>query len=814
MTERAAIESAATSALLSIHDLPFPVAIVVRSGFVLQCNSPWLSMAGTADAFDVVTATGVSVADALRLNSMIRAAIAETPGDAGAKSGATELDIPNLELVRWSRCYAAPLADDQAVISIVPIRSQPVLDRADDVRAVLEDAYAYMSEGVVILDRDLKVLLSTGFASNLLGRPGYANEGLFAFDQIHPADLPTAVKTVEQLLTRAGEQATIEVRLATAAGGWRWFEAITTNLIEHPAVGGILVLLRDIGARKDAEEFASRIVRLFDESPDLVLVLDRATRPIYRNAALTNLLMTHSEHPTERRHAERNLIREVRRRLPRQVIVGTQPTWQGEAHIDLDGGRTLSLVIVVSQQDGTTAFIAGIGRDITDRKRLEAQLEHQASHDSLTDLPNRVTFLRELAGALAVQASADTHLGVLFLDLDNLKDVNDSVGHHVGDALLIDVARRLRSAIRPFDVVARLGGDEFAVLCRHLPDTETAHDVAERVRRELTGRSIIDRTDVFLSASIGIVTAGPHRPVEVSPEVDAMAVLRDADTAMYRAKQLGRARVETFTEDLRARAHLRRQLTADLEQAISNDELHIDFQPIYSLTEGRFTSVETLLRWRHPRLGELAPSSFIDLAEESGLIEPIGRWVLESAVRDIASMPASIPPVSLHVNVSPRQLSSADDFAEVISAALAQWGFEPSRLTLEITESTLLDAAAEAGARLAEVRALGVCTAIDDFGTGYSSLAYLRRFAMEELKLDGTFVRDLHTEPDSRAVVKAVIDLAHSLRMVVTAEEVSEQEQLDVLRDLGCDRVQGFLLAGSTDLAGLVERLATPVPPS
>lgn len=168
MTERAAIESAATSALLSIHDLPFPVAIVVRSGFVLQCNSPWLSMAGTADAFDVVTATGVSVADALRLNSMIRAAIAETPGDAGAKSGATELDIPNLELVRWSRCYAAPLADDQAVISIVPIRSQPVLDRADDVRAVLEDAYAYMSEGVVILDRDLKVLLSTGFASNLL----------------------------------------------------------------------------------------------------------------------------------------------------------------------------------------------------------------------------------------------------------------------------------------------------------------------------------------------------------------------------------------------------------------------------------------------------------------------------------------------------------------------------------------------------------------------------------------------------------------------------------------------------------------------
>ncbi len=793
--------------LISLDALPFPCAIVGRDLLVKRANGPWLAMAlGAGVGHDVAAAAGLDAGDAGRLEGLLDHAHEqrETPSEQPAS---IEVDVPNLGLLRWSRWYATPHGDEEVLVSIVPIRSPPTIALAGATRAVLEDAYSYISEGVVILDKDLQIVFSTGFASNLVGRPGFANEGLSAIEQIHPSDLEAAGVMIDRLMSRPGEQVTVDLRISSESGGWRWFEAIATNLLDHPAVGGILVLLRDIGPRKDAETFASRLVRLFDESPDLVIVLDRATRPIYRNTALLHLLESRFATVGEARSVERELIREVGKRLPRNVVVGTQPTWQGEIEVNLDDGLTLSLVVVVAQQDGSTSFIAGIGRDITDRKQLEAKLAHQAGHDSLTDLPNRATFLASLAEALSQQPAADTHLAVLFLDLDNLKDVNDSVGHHVGDALLIDVAQRLRTAIRPLDMVSRLGGDEFAVLCRFLPDEATAHDVAERVRRELTGRILIGHTEVFLSASIGIVAAGPHRAIVETPHDDAMALLRDADTAMYRAKQLGRARVETFTEDLRTRAQVRRQLTAGLEQALSNHELYIEFQPIISLTDDTIASVEALLRWHHPSLGQLAPASFIDLAEESGLIEPIGRWALSAAIRDMASITHLAPELTLHVNVSPRQLAAVDDFAEFISETLAESGFEPRRLTIEITETTLLDDAAEAATRLDRVRELGVRTAIDDFGTGYSSLAYLRRFPMNELKLDGTFVKDLHIEADSRAVVKAVIDLAHSLRMTVTAEAVSQSAQLDVLRELGCDRVQGFLLGAPLCLDELIVAL-------
>ena len=793
------------TATIGLDGLPFPCAIVNASSVVVYANRPWVAMAlGAGTGHDLATVTAIDASDVGRVESLLQQA--RTHADASPEhSMSLEIDVPNLGLARWSRWYAAPFGDDLVLVTIVPIRSPPALAHANEARVVLEDAYAYISEGVVILDKDFRVVLSTGFASNLMGRPGFANEGLSAVEQIHPGDLDVVGQTMERLLSRPGEQAIIDVRIASESGDWRWFEAIATNLLDHPAVGGILVLLRDIGARKDAEAVASRLVRVFDESPDLVSLLDQATRPIYRNTALRGLLASRFADPADARRAERTLIRDVGRRLPREVVTGRQSTWQGEIEVDLDGGLTLSLVVVVTQQEeDSTPFIAGIARDITDRKQLEAKLAHQASHDSLTDLPNRATFLAGLAEALTDQAVADTHLAVLFLDLDNLKDVNDSVGHHVGDALLIDVAKRLRTAIRPFDVVSRLGGDEFAVLCRFLPDEAAAHDVAERVRRELTGRILVGRTEVFLSASIGIVAAGPRRAILETAADDAMALLRDADTAMYRAKQLGRARVETFTEDLRTRAQNRRQLTAGLEQALLKSELYIDFQPIISLADNRIASVEALLRWRHPSLGELAPASFIDLAEESGLIEPIGRWAMATAIRDMASISHLAPDLTLHVNVSPRQLAAADDdFAGFVAATLTEFDFAPERLTIEITESTLLDDAAEAATRLDQVRDLGVRTAIDDFGTGYSSLAYLRRFAMNELKLDGTFVQDLHIQPDSRAVVKAVIDLAHSLRMTVTAEAVSETAQLDVLRELGCDRVQGFLLGTPMSLEEL-----------
>ena len=427
-----------------------------------------------------------------------------------------------------------------------------------------------------------------------------------------------------------------------------------------------------------------------------------------------------------------------------------------------------------------------------ERKEFESQLAHQAHHDPLTGLPNRVLFLEFLDVALARSRRRDTTVGVLFLDLDRFKYVNDSFGHDAGDELLTSLARRLRSVVRPGDTIARFGGDEFVVLCEDLTPglaREQAVDVAERLIAAIQQPFSRQGESQFLSTSIGIAlsTGEDDRPE---------ALLRDADAAMYRAKERGKGRWELFDEAMRATALRRVETENALHRAVERNEFRVFYQPVMSLRDGTCVGAEALVRWQHPDRGLVSPAEFITLAEETGLVVPLGRWVLEEACRQTAHWHRvrGGGPFTVSVNLSARQLARAELVGEV-AAALDASGVAPECISLEITESVLMeDVEASLGA-IKALRALGVRLGIDDFGTGYSSLGYLKRLPVDTVKVDQSFVDGLGTDAEDSAIVAAVVNLGHTLTLNVVAEGVETEEQLAELVALGCDSAQGFLFA-------------------
>jgi diguanylate cyclase (GGDEF)-like protein/PAS domain S-box-containing protein len=425
--------------------------------------------------------------------------------------------------------------------------------------------------------------------------------------------------------------------------------------------------------------------------------------------------------------------------------------------------------------------------DVTERRRTERQLNYQATHDSLTGLANRPVFIENLRQTLEHARRGGSRVGVLFIDLDRFKVVNDTQGHLVGDEVLIAVARRLQQATRSIDTVARLSGDEFVVLCPDLADIESAGrragEIADIIAEPIP---VSSGRDVVITASVGVSC------VE-SGLADPEAMLRDADVAMYTAKERGRARVELLDSALRERAQRRTQIERDLRIALDNDELEVHYQPIVAYGAQEIVGLEALARWPHPD-GPITPDEFIPIAEESGLILPLGIWVLNKACAETAKWIATVPEAkNLHisVNLSGRQLGDPDVVAN-ISAALSRSGLEPDALWLEITESTLMDDAAGAARTLNAIRELGVHLVIDDFGTGYSSLAYLKRFPVDTLKIDRSFVDGLGRDAESEAIVRAVVGLTESLHLSVIAEGVETLDQLTALHRLGCDTYQGY----------------------
>ncbi|TMD92862.1 MAG: EAL domain-containing protein [Chloroflexi bacterium] len=436
-------------------------------------------------------------------------------------------------------------------------------------------------------------------------------------------------------------------------------------------------------------------------------------------------------------------------------------------------------------EDAPAYLIAQV-HDLSRRGAAERRLAHQALHDPVTDLPNRTLFLDRLERGLRRHQHTGALLAVLFMDLDRFKQINDSLGHAAGDQVLIETAHRLREALRPGDTVARFGGDEFAVLCEDLDDESTAGEIAARMLRVVSEPMDVGEQRTSVHASIGIALARGGS--------DGESMLGDADFAMYRAKEKGRNRCEVYDATLRADALARMEQTSALRHALEESELRIVYQPLLRIDGSAVVGVEALVRWDHPTMGLLGPEHFIGLAEESGQMVQLGMWVLREACREVATWapPPGGEPLLLSVNLSAQQLAGTG-LRDSLRTILGETGLDPGRLWLEITESVLLDDVDAAVEALGRLRDLGVRLAIDDFGTGYSSLSYLRRFPVDAVKIDRSFVTGLGRDPAADAIVAAVVNVSRALGLTVVAEGVETDEQLVALRALGCEWAQGYL---------------------
>lgn len=417
-----------------------------------------------------------------------------------------------------------------------------------------------------------------------------------------------------------------------------------------------------------------------------------------------------------------------------------------------------------------------------------------ASHDALTELPNRALFNDWLTHAIGDSEREDTTLAVLCLDLDHFKEVNDILGHAAGDILLRQAAARMKQVLRKNDILARLGGDEFAVIQTHVTGPTAVAELAERLIRAIAQPFDLDGQEVIIGASIGITI------LSSDSAADGSKLLQQADLSLYRAKADGRGKFCFFMEEMNQQLLDRKRMETDLRKAIANDELQLHFQPQIDLATNGIIGVEVLLRWNHPAAGSIPPDRFIPLAEETGLILPIGEWVLREACREARKWPE----LSFAVNVSPVQFRHGD-LVETIRAALAAEGVDPRRLEIEITEGVLLNNTEEVLAVLTDIQAMGVRVAMDDFGTGYSSLSYLRRFNFDKIKIDKSFVSGLGSSADADSIIRAVISLGASLGMTSNAEGVETAEQADLLREVGCNEVQGYHFAHPMPASSICE---------
>jgi diguanylate cyclase (GGDEF)-like protein len=495
---------------------------------------------------------------------------------------------------------------------------------------------------------------------------------------------------------------------------------------------------------------------------------------------------------------------------PRHLVNGsTDGTWQGDVdRIDPTGDQLVFRATVAVRHDDelpTGGFIGLTAHDVTSARAILSALRHRATHDPLTGLPNRRQILTTLSHALADQRGHAGHVAAIFVDLDRLKHVNDALGHQVGDRLLVSVAHRLADTVRPQDRVARIGGDEFLVVCTDIVDVEDALDLADRVRRALTGRLRLRQLELQFSVSIGVALSDDAL-LRADDPMPASTLISNADTAMYEAKTAGRSRSVVFTAEMRSAARERTELAAELARAIKEKRLDIEYQPVFSAVTRQTVGAEALVRWQHPTRGRIEPIDFVSIAEEAGSIGELGEFVLEQAMVETRlwlQQGRVGREFAAHVNVSPAQLASAS-FVGLVMSMLRVHGLEPDQLVLEARETALLGRNVDVNRSVRALRRLGVRIAIDNFGTGANALSVLTDVGADIVKLDGAFgLPTGSTDADTR-LVRAVVLLAHALDMRVVAERVSTVEQLLRLRAAGCDEVQGNLLAPASAAQHLV----------
>ena len=483
-------------------------------------------------------------------------------------------------------------------------------------------------------------------------------------------------------------------------------------------------------------------------------------------------------------------------------------TWSGEVLLRRKDGSYVPVFVTATplfDARGDLAGMIGVSSDISERKALEAELERRASHDPLTGLPNRHAFVERIGQALrrTRRKQNSRKVGVLFMDLDGFKTINDSLGHEAGDRLLVAVAECLRNRLRTEDVLARFGGDEFAVLLEDTAGTSEAIRVAQRIAEDLREPFTVDDFQVSVNTSIGI-TLGTAQAKD-----DPERMLREADSAMYRAKEEGPGRYAVFDPAMQARAQKRLELEAELRQALEQGEFVLYYQPEVSLHDGKMVGIEALLRWQHPQRGLLQPSAFMPLAEETDLIVPIGRWVLEEACGQAKRWEEERPlasPMTMEINLSSKQLRR-QGLVRTVEEALTRADLEAHTLALDMTETVLIRVSEDNTQALDALKEMGVRLGLDDFGTGYSSLSYLKRFPVDRVKVDKSFVKGLGENATDTALVRMIIDLCHTLGVEVLAEGIETSDQATLLRDMGCDMGQGYYFARPLRAEELAERL-------
>jgi diguanylate cyclase (GGDEF)-like protein/PAS domain S-box-containing protein len=556
-----------------------------------------------------------------------------------------------------------------------------------------------------------------------------------------------------------------------------------------------MTLTRDLQERVvEVRASEQRFESLVQQSSDVVTVVDREGVVIYQSETVTRVfglsvdsitgkpiaaLLTDESAPT----LENALLRSAED--PSKIVMV-------EVAVRHADGRLCDAEISITNllDDPNVRGLVLNLRDVSERRSLERALVHQASHDSLTELANRSLFRERIDGVLSGDRTEQHRSAVLFLDLDGFKELNDSLGHAAGDLLLTQVAARLQSCVRPSDTVARLGGDEFGILIGGDEDEVDPLALAARILSSFRTPFAIEGNEIQVRTSIGIANADPD--VEGSDQL-----LRNADLAMYRAKSSGGGTIERYDPTMHAQLLNRLQLEVDLRRALGRGELRLHYQPIMDLAKGEPVGLEALLRWQHPTFGLISPDAFIGVAEQTGLIQPIGRWVLHEACREAAAWRRKHPRyanLSVSVNISARQFANDDLVYDVINA-LQESGLPAHDLELEMTESVLFEHTEENVTQMQRLKSLGVRLAIDDFGTGYSSLAYLHMFSVDVLKIDRTFIAQLtETNPDAE-LIRTILRIGQSLNMVTIAEGIETDLQLNSVKELGCELGQGYLFA-------------------
>jgi len=745
----------------------------------------------------------------------------------------------------WISCsYARVPAGDgrprRLILTSRDVTKELELERAEHAlrrsaarfRALVQNS----SHMVVVLDAAGGVTYASPAFWRMLGHRDQAQVGQNLFDLVHPDDLRALRARFGEHLAGVTRNASFEFRCLAAGGTWRHLEVLASNLLDDPAVGGVVLNTRDLTERKRAEglltaqaqvlgliardaplmETLSALARLIEEEADgarcAVLLLDDEGETL-TVAAAPSLVDTglHEADGLVVGQLAGSSGTAVHRHAPVLVAdVATDPLWAGSRQAALARGLRAAWAMPIMAAESSQVLgsvtvyfdrprsasasdtrlleaAADLAEIAIERSRAQGRLAHQAAHDALTGLPNRVSFLDRAAHALDRTRRIRSWVAVLFCDLDRFKVINDSLGHEAGDTLLRELATRLQEVVRPGDTVARFGGDEFTILCESIADEAHALAIAERVGRVAATPFALGDAEVFVTMSVGIALGSGAR---TRPE----ALIENADAAMYRAKARGGNRREVFDRDMRARAKRRLALHSALHRAVERGEFRVFYQPVVCLRSRLPMGAEALVRWQHPERGLVGPDEFIGLAEETGLIVPIGNHVLRDACLQAQRWRAARPdgpPLCIKVNLSARQFAHPS-LVGVVAGILGESGIDPASVYLEITESVLMEDAESTSAALRELKSLGVSLAVDDFGTGYSSLLYLKRFPVDELKIDRTFVAGLLGNADDEAIVAAIVSLAHSLGLKAVAEGVESTGQLTRLQELGCDIGQGY----------------------